>query len=217
MPTSTLVLAALALIAAAPAQDLPARAAQGAVAAGAEADRIAFVAYKAQADRLIRASENPRFEERLDTGNGTCALVLSDSDLATTENCTSCHGGGRVGPQFHTSHPVDVDHERARMRPGSALRPAAEVVRRGLYLPDGKVRCTTCHHGRSQFRFRLAIPADAEIRDAVDHRDPRTYDPALRAQQPTRQRMTAAVAQRVLPAGTEVSPTPLCKVCHSFD
>jgi hypothetical protein len=217
MPTSTLVVAALSLVAGAPRQELPAGAVQGTIASAAEADRIAFVAYRAQADRLIRAAESPRFEERLDTGSGSCALVLSDSDLAKTEHCVSCHGGGRIGPQFHTSHPVDVDHEMARMRPGSALRPASEVVKRGLFLPDGKVRCTTCHHGRSPFRFRLAIPANAEIRDAVDHRDPRTYDPALRAQQPPRQRMTAAVAQRVLPPGTEVSPTPLCKVCHGFD
>jgi hypothetical protein len=216
MPTSTLVVAALSLVAGAPRQELPARAVQGTIASAAEADRIAFVAYKAQADRLIRAAESPRFEERLDTGSGSCALVLSDSDLAKTEHCVSCHGGGRIGPQFHTSHPVDVDHEMARMRPGSALRPASEVVKRGLFLPDGKVRCTTCHHGRSQFRYRLAIPASAEIRDAVDHRDPRTYDPELRARQP-RQRMTAAVAQRALPPGTEVSPTPLCKVCHGFD
>jgi hypothetical protein len=29
--------------------------------------------------------------------------------------------------------------------------------------------------------------------------------------------LTATTGRQVLPAGTAVSPTPLCKACHAFD
>jgi hypothetical protein len=93
------------------------------------------------------------------------------------------------------------------MHPRSSLRPTVEIVRRGLFLPDGEVRCTTCHGGRSRLRHLLALPPDTEMVDPVDRRSPRSFDSAVQAPQP-RRRMTAAEAQRVLPPGTEVRSTP---------
>ena len=182
--------------------------------AAAEAGTAA--ALRAQEDRLMRSGADLGSADRLDTGVGTCALALSDSEQASTAQCMSCHGGGRFGPQLHGQHQVDVDFESARMRPRSNLRAYADVVRRGVFLPSGKVGCTTCHDRRSRFRYRLALPPDAEISNAVDHRSERSFDPALRSQQPER-KMKASEAQLVLPVGTEVSPTPLCKVCHVHD
>jgi hypothetical protein len=182
--------------------------------AAAEAGTAA--ALRAQEDRLMRAGSDSGSADRLDTGMGTCALTLSDSDRATTEQCMSCHGGGRFGPQLHGQHQVDVDFESARMRPRSNLRAYGDVVRKGVFLPDGRVRCTTCHDRRSRFRYRLALPPDAEVSAAVDHRNEKSFDPALKTQQ-TERKMKASEAQLVLPVGTEVSPTPLCKVCHARD
>jgi len=183
-------------------------------AAAAEVGNAA--ALRAQEDRLLRAAGDAGSAERLDSGQGSCALTYSDSDQASTAQCMSCHGGGRIGPQLHAQHQVDVDLEGARTRPRSSLRASADVVRSGLFLPDGKVRCTTCHDRRSRFRYRLAIPPDAEIADPVDHRNQKSFDTSGQPRQATR-RMKASEAQLVLPPGTEVSPTPLCKVCHDRD
>jgi hypothetical protein len=211
MPTSTFALAAvLALAAGAPKGAPPAPTS----AAEREADLRAFQEYKSRADRLLASADPmtaPIGEER-----SLCHLGRQMADGATSSECVLCHVGGR-GPQLHTSHPIDVDHELVRTgnrAASSTLRPAAEVVRRGVFLPDGKVTCLTCHDARSPWRYRLALPPDGLVRDPVVPGNPRTYDPELRARQ---QPLTVAAAMKVLPVGTEVSPTPLCKACHSFD
>jgi hypothetical protein len=226
MTTSAFVLASLlAMASAAPKYDAgpgagtssaDQTAARRASEAARQEDRMAFLEYKARAERLLKSTDPmtaPAGEDR-----EICHIARPMADTSTSGECLLCHQGGSRGPQLHTSHPFDVDHEQARFRSrgtASSLRTSAEVVKRGLFLPGGKVVCLTCHDGRSPWRYKLAIPADALIRDAVSPHDARTYDPALRAQ--GQGGLTAAAAQRVLPVGTEVSPTPLCKVCHGFD
>lgn len=139
----------------------------------------------------------------------TCTLVTGGT-AATTRDCLTCHSG-----HADRSHPVDVDHETARYRSGGSLRPAAEVVAAGVFLPDGKVTCLTCHDGNATWKYKLAIPPTAILRDPVNPFQPSTYDPAL-AGPPVTRGLDATTGRQVLPAGTEVSPTPLCRTCHSF-
>jgi hypothetical protein len=213
MTTSSFAFAALLALAAGAPKDAPG----GPAASTAEeraADLLAFREYKVRADRLIASADPmtaPVGEER-----SLCHLGRQMADGSSSSECTLCHAGGSKGPQLHTSHPFDVDHDLARTgsrAAASSLRPAAEVVRRGVFLPGGKVTCLTCHDGRSPWRYRLALPPDALVRDPVVPGNARTYDPELRSRQ---QPLTVAAAMRILPVGTEVSPTPLCKVCHSF-
>ena len=218
MTTSSFAFAALlALAAGAPKNGpgVPAPAAPAGTAEERAADLRAFQEYKARADRLVASADPmtaPVGDER-----SLCHLGRQMADSASSSECVLCHAGGSRGPQLHTSHPFDVDHDIARTgnrAASSSLRPAADVVRRGVFLPDGKVTCLSCHDGRSPWRYRLALPPDALVRDPVVPGNARTYDPELRARQ---QPLTVAAAMKVLPVGTEVSPTPLCKVCHSFD
>lgn len=171
-------------------------------------------------DRIPSGEEPPRGSPRTQSEPGEgCPLGQRGAEPASTSDCLRCHQGGPSGPQLHTTHPVDVDLEVARFRSvGSMipLRPAAEVIRQGLFLPEGKVSCLTCHDGRSPWRYYLVVPPDAEVRAPVKPEDPETYDP-VRLSASRALRLSAADAQRVLPAGTEVSSTPLCKVCHVFD
>jgi hypothetical protein len=181
-------------------------------------DRTQFNAYQVQLARIM-ASEAGARPSTLSTSvsaPGGCLLVAGATNVATTRDCTACH----VGLEGNHSHPVDVDHEAARFRSrggsGPTLRPAAEVVKRGIFLADGKVTCLTCHDGSSPWKAKLALPPDAQLREPVKPGNPQTYDPS---QMPpsTMKGLTAATGKQVLPVGTEVSPTPLCKACHSFD
>jgi hypothetical protein len=128
----------------------------------------------------------------------TCKLFQPSPDRVPAQECMSCHG-------MHTTHPVEVDYEAARFQGRSDLRAGAEVVRRGVFLPDGKVACVTCHDASSRWAYRLVIPPGALVRPAVNPHDRSTYEhrPA-----PTR--------PEALPVGTSVSPTPLCTVCHTL-
>jgi len=138
-----------------------------------------------------------------------CTLVPGSSNGATTQDCTACHAGLQQGH----SHPVDVVQDPARSR---SLRPAADVVKRGVLLADGKVTCLSCHDGNSPWKAKLALPPDALLREPVKPGNPQTYDPAqIRPSAMTG--LTATTGKQRLPAGTEVSPTPLCKACHAFD
>ena len=129
-----------------------------------------------------------------------CALFQSDSAAAPAASCLSCHAN--TGPG---NHPVDIDYAAAA-RAGSSLRTPEEVVRRGVPLTDGQVRCTTCHDARSPWKYRIALPPGATARPAVNPRDPTTYDPVLR-------RVHTAAPQ----PGDEVSAKPLCLACHAMD
>lgn len=177
------------------------------------ADRVAYADYQRQLARAMGEDTGPT--PATVAAQGTCTLPGSRGTVATTSDCVRCH----AGHDSHRSHPVDVDHETARHRTsgsGPGLRPAAEVVKLGVFLPDGKVTCLTCHDGDSPWKYRLAIPPAAKLRDPVHPGDPGTYDPAQKHVSATRG-LDATTARSVLPAGTEVSPTPLCKACHSFD
>jgi hypothetical protein len=128
-----------------------------------------------------------------------CLLVPGGSNLATTGDCTACHFNYARGH----SHPVDVYQDSLRSR---SLRPSAEVVKRGVFLADGKVSCLSCHDGNSSWKYKIALPPGAATRPRVKPGDPQTYG----------QGMIVRVAT-TMPAGSDVSPAPLCKVCHAFD
>lgn len=131
---------------------------------------------------------------------GGCILVPGSGNLATTSDCTACH----ANYQAQHSHPVDVYQDSGR---SSSLRKAAEVVKRGVFLADGKVTCLSCHDGNSKWKYKIALPPDAQTNPRVKPRDPTTYAPGL----------VVRTAATTMPAGSDVSPTPLCKACHGFD
>lgn len=154
----------------------------------------------AQADRAARARQAGRAATDLDgKAPAACRLQQRDADAATSRDCLRCHPAtGR------DDHPVDVDYDRARSARGSGLRPLAEVVRSGVLLPDGQVRCVTCHDGRSPWKYRIALPPGAPARPALNPRDRGSYEGRTSPATP-------------LPAGSEVTARPLCLACHSFD
>jgi hypothetical protein len=201
MMTSSLAAAALATL----------------LAGQSASDRAAYQAYQVQLARIIAVeSQSTSLASASVVSQAGCTLVPGAGNSATTRDCTSCH----AGLEGRHSHPVDVDQDMARSRSlggsGPSLRPAAEVVKRGVFLADGKITCLTCHDGNSTWKFKIALPPDARLREPVKPGNPGTYDPAvMKASAMTG--LTAVTGKQVLPAGTEVSPTPLCKVCHSFD
>lgn len=131
---------------------------------------------------------------------GGCILVPGAGNLATTSDCTACH----ASYQAQHSHPVDVYQDAGRSR---SLRKASEVVKRGVFLADGKVTCLSCHDGNSKWKYKIALPPDAQTSPRVKPRDPSTFAPG----------MVVRTAATTMPAGSDVSPAPLCKACHGFD
>jgi hypothetical protein len=127
-----------------------------------------------------------------------CRFFAPEAHRVATAECVACHQG-------HDAHPVDVDLDARALRAGSSLRPAAEVVRRGVYLDGGRITCLSCHDARSRWAARLALPPGARVRTAVDPRNPASY----------LARAPETVDGRHLPDGTAVSPTPLCRACHT--
>lgn len=119
---------------------------------------------------------------------------------AAVRDCLACHES--TGIRRHTSHPLEVDYAAAQARPGVALRPLADAVKRGVYLPDGKIHCLTCHDPRSPWAHHLALPPGAAARRSVQPGVAATYSEG---------------AARASPApGDEVSPKPLCLLCHTY-
>lgn len=112
--------------------------------------------------------------------------------------CVSCH---EEAARLHASHPVDVEYDRAQQRAGSGLRPRAEVERRGVALPGARVHCWSCHAAGSRWRFHLFLPAGAVPRLRVVPGVEGTYE----------------ANGATPPAGSDVSPKPLCLACHGFD
>jgi hypothetical protein len=134
--------------------------------------------------------------------DGSCALLRAGSAATSTQECLRCHARGS-----HGSHPVDLDYDRFAGGRGELLRSAAEVVRRGLLLPDGRLHCVTCHDGMARWKHHLAVPPGSEIRLAVDRRDPATFDG----------KGTPWGARATLPPGTDVARRALCTACHAMD
>jgi hypothetical protein len=132
-----------------------------------------------------------------------CSLA----DLSTPPAaCLACH-------PFQNGHPHNTDYDYAARASRSALRPLEEVVRRGLFLPEGRVVCHTCHDARSRWGSRLVIPPGSRVVGRVDPRQPSTYE----SMPPAERRMTVEQAARDLPTDTNLSPKPLCVTCHAFD
>ena len=127
-----------------------------------------------------------------------CGLSAPDSGHATTASCEACHPQGRT-------HPVDVEYRDAASR-NRRLADAETVLRAGVRLPQGQIRCVTCHDRASPWRYQIALPPGAtpEPSVAVMRARPAEY-PDLKPH-----------AGAKLPPGSEVTPTPLCRACHLF-
>jgi hypothetical protein len=89
---------------------------------------------------------------------GACRLLELGSDRLASEECLVCH-------KSEHCHPVEVVyvHALARqiLRGGTFLRSEDEAVGRGAYLPDGRVRCVTCHDRHSRAGSYIAFPASS--------------------------------------------------------
>jgi hypothetical protein len=140
-----------------------------------------------------------------------CGLRAPGSHLLSARDCSACHAGAGPGPANTGNHPVDVDYAAAHGRNPGGLRAPAEVIRRGVYLPGGRVQCVTCHDGRSPWAAQVALPPGAVASPAVDPRDPSTYEEGGSWRDADGARAPA------LPPGSPVEPTPLCAACHSLD
>jgi len=127
-----------------------------------------------------------------------CSLFAPGYATVPTEKCLQCHGLSRT-------HPVDIDYEGTIQRnPSFMYRPVAEVIKRGVFLPNGQIACVTCHDANSPWKDRIALPPGAQARPAVDPRNRDTY--ASPHAQPA----------AALPAHSAVTPTPLCQACHTY-
>ena len=169
-------------------------------------DREAYAIYQAKLLTLTGSTSTAISAADAHTAASTsasaspgCLLVSGGSNLATTSDCTACH----TGYAARHSHPVDVHQDSGRSR---SLRSSAEVVKRGVFLADGKVTCLSCHDGNSSWKFKIALPPDSMLRPRVKPGDAQTYAPGMLL------RVTAT-----MPPGSDVSPAPLCKACHGFD
>lgn len=126
-----------------------------------------------------------------------CLLDGAQSDGAADAACLTCHPTSARGS--HRSG-FGYTHANPRLPPGS-LRSLDEVVARGLLLPDGEVRCVTCHDARSPWRYHIALPPGS------------TASPSAR---PGRTGNAVATAAARPQPGAEVTPTPLCRACHTL-
>jgi hypothetical protein len=128
-----------------------------------------------------------------------CRFFQPGAERTTADDCMSCHG-------MSQTHPVDLDYAAAAARRPGFYRSREEVVRRGVLLPGGQIKCVTCHDPQSPWKDKIALPPGAAAMPAVDLARPETYErPRSR---------TAADAH--LPAGSAVTPTPLCQSCHTY-
>jgi hypothetical protein len=107
-----------------------------------------------------------------------CRLLEPGSESLKTADCMACHDGkaearwtgdpDRAPPTLHQSHRVDVDYARATATKRRArLREPAEAVRRGAFLPDGFIRCTTCHDRHSTAKLHLSLPTETSRQPVV--------------------------------------------------
>ncbi len=126
----------------------------------------------------------------------SCAMFQPGSDALPSSACLKCHDATKP-----RNHPFDIDYAQAAAG-SDDLRPLAEVIRRGVALPDGQVRCATCHDARSPWKYRIALPPGTKPTPAVNPFRPETYDGTPRP---------------ALQPGDEVTAKPLCLVCHAMD
>lgn len=126
-----------------------------------------------------------------------CELDDVGSERATSQSCVRCHAQQR-------SHPYDIDYANAAAAQHTGYAPAEQVVRAGVLLPNGEIRCVTCHDRRSPWKYKIALPPGATPSPSV----------TARMRDGTFERPGAAPAHPV--PGSEVTATPLCNVCHRF-
>jgi hypothetical protein len=158
-------------------------------------DRDAYAMYERELKTLLSPSQPAAAGTG---GAAACPFLAGSSSGTSTQDCMSCHG-------LHQTHPVDIDYAQSAQRRPEFFRTRDEVVRRGVFLPDGQVKCSTCHDPRSPWKYRLVLPPGAAARPAVNLANPTTYE---------RSRNTPAPAPA---AGSAVTPTPLCLSCHAMD
>ncbi len=80
---------------------------------------------------------------------GACRLLEVGSENLPSATCRACH-------PWESCHPVDVEYASA-LRDAFDLRPAHVAIRRGAFLPEGQVRCVSCHDRDSTEPGHLAI------------------------------------------------------------
>ncbi len=173
-------------------------------------DARAYAAYQARLAEIIApapatSSAIPPAVKAAATTTPTCLLAPGSGNGATTADCTACHS--TYASSSHT-HPVDVYQDGGRSR---SLRSSAEVVRRGVFLADGRVSCLSCHDGNSGWKYKLALPPGSGAVARVTPGTSSTY--TMRA--PVR--LASASSTATMPTGSDVSPTPLCLACHALD
>jgi hypothetical protein len=141
----------------------------------------------------------PFSSEGLSIQPDTCGLLHPASDTATSSTCLTCHSRHSSG-----GHPYDVVHPRLGSGVGArVIRPIAQVLQRGLILPDGEIRCITCHDRNSPWMYHIRLPPGTRPTHAVDVRRPATYE--------------NPGALPPLKPGDDVGKKPLCLVCHALD
>lgn len=133
-----------------------------------------------------------------------CQLWMPGSENRSAQDCLSCHDGSRAKAHLRTTHPVDLEYARAWSVNRQGLRTESEVVARGGFIPGGQVRCVSCHSAASPWAKKVVLPPGAKAKAAVNPFRPETYE--------------GNASARSEPApGSEVSPKPLCLVCHAYD
>lgn len=133
-------------------------------------------------------------------GDGVCGLVLPEFDAMASRECIVCHQRIAHG----LGHAYEVHYPRLGTQIGMVLRPLAEVQRRGVPVPDGRLACVTCHDRFSPWKFKLRVPPGATPTHAVDVARAETYEAGLRPRPPVR-------------PGDDVGRKPLCLACHALD
>jgi hypothetical protein len=108
---------------------------------------------------------------------------------------------------------VDVDYEEIAASRARNLRSLSDVVRRGLFVPGGRVVCHTCHDANSHWGSKIVIPPGSTVTPRVIPGNPGTYDPG-KGQPRT---MAVEEARTLLARGYALSPKPLCLSCHALD
>jgi hypothetical protein len=126
--------------------------------------------------------------------HGGCLLFEPSAGALPSASCAGCHAG-QEGP---ASHVVGVDYAAAR---GTDLRSAEEVSRRGVRLPEGQVRCTSCHDASSPWKSRVVLPPGTRAVVGIDPRDRTTWELPPRPARP----------------GERVAVKSLCLACHALD
>jgi hypothetical protein len=81
---------------------------------------------------------------------GPCRLMEGRSESLSSTTCRACH-------PWDICHPVDVNYESALATGRFDLYGIETAIERGAFLPEGQVRCVSCHDRDSSAPAHLAI------------------------------------------------------------